>query len=148
MKGNLMFLLICLILCAVAVPASADSIFTKHKNISEAGILIGKPAGITGKYFLTDIDAFDADLGFGPDFMAHFDYLRHDFAALKVSEGEMPFYYGAGLLFGKSIFCVQVKAGMEYYFDTNPLGIFIEAAPAFGSDFILQGGVGVRYRIK
>ena len=142
---------IILFLCFIAGGSEVfaeDSIFIKNKNNIEAGIAIGRPAGITGKYFVTDTDAVDAGMGFGPDFMVDFDYLMHNFTALKVSEGEMPFYYGVGLLFGRDIFCMQLKAGLEYSFETNPLGIFIEAAPAFGSDFIFQGCVGVRYRIK
>lgn len=125
-----------------------NSIFDKNKNSCEVGIVVGKLSGISGKYFVTNIDAIDGAVGFGPDLMVHFDYLRHNFKAYKVTEGELPCYYGGGVFFQKDNICVQLKAGLEYIFETNPLGIFIEIAPAFGNNFVFQGGVGVRYRLK
>src|SRR3989339_599045 len=101
-----------------------------------------------GKFFLSEKTAIDGVVGFGSGFMAHFDYLWHNFESLKVNEGKLPYYYGGGFLISEKDFCVQGKIGLEYLFDTNPLGIFIEIAPAIGTDFIFQGGVGVRYRLK
>ena len=118
------------------------------KNNPEVGVVIGKPTGISGKYFLSEKTAIDGVVGFGSGFMAHFDYLWHNFESLKVNEGKLPYYYGGGFLITEKNFCVQGKIGIEYLFDTNPLGIFIEIAPAVGTDFIFQGGVGVRYRLK
>ncbi|MBI5573718.1 MAG: hypothetical protein HY919_04090 [Elusimicrobia bacterium] len=122
--------------------------FCEAKNDSEIGVIIGKPVGISGKCMLSEKTAIDGVFGFGSGFMAHLDYLWHDFNALKVNEGKLPFYYGVGALVSEKNFCVQGKLGLEYLFDTNPLGIFIEIAPAVGTDFIFQGGIGVRYRLK
>ena len=118
------------------------------KNNSEVGVIIGNPTGISGKYFISNKNAVDCVVGFGSGFMAHLDYLWHNFESLKVNEGKLPYYYGGGFLITGKNFCVQGKIGLEYLFDTNPLGIFIEVAPAIGTDFIFQGGVGVRYRLK
>lgn len=118
------------------------------KNNSEVGVIIGKPTGISGKYFVSNKNAFDCVIGFGSGFMTHFDYLWYNFETLKVSEGKLPFYYGGGFLITEKRFYVQGKIGLEYLFETNPLGIFIEIAPAVGTSFIFQGGVGVRYRLK
>lgn len=119
------------------------------KEHSELGIVLGRPLGLSGKIFVTERNAIDIVVGGDSDgIMLHSDYLWHDFTAFKVSEGQLPFYYGAGLLITAKDFCVQGKIGLEYLFDTNPLGIFIEFAPAFGTSFISQAGVGVRYRIK
>ena len=120
------------------------------KNNSEIGIVIGQPSGFSRKFFVSEknTNAIDCSVGFGSGFMAHFDYLWHNFESLKVNEGKLPYYYGGGFLITEKNFCVQGKIGIEYLFDTNPLGIFIEIAPAVGTDFIFQGGVGVRYRLK
>jgi len=126
----------------------ANFSYSQVENNFEVGVIIGKPAGISGKYFLSEKTAIDGVVGFGSGFMAHFDYLWHNFESLKVNEGKLPYYYGGGFLISEKDFCVQGKIGLEYLFDTNPLGIFIEIAPAIGTDFIFQGGVGVRYRLK
>ena len=114
----------------------------------EIGVVLGEPSGISGKYMLSDKTAIDGVIGFGSGIMFHCDYLWHDYNALKVTEGQMPLYYGIGALVTEKDFCVQGKIGLEYLFDTNPLGIFIEIAPAVGTDFIFQGGVGIRYRLS
>lgn len=118
------------------------------KNDFEVGVVLGKPTGVSGKYFVSNKNAIDCVIGFGSGFMAHFDYLWHNFEKLKVSEGKLPFYYGGGFLIADKNFYVQGKLGLEYLFDTNPLGVFIEIAPAVGADFIFQGGIGVRYGLK
>ena len=134
----LAFLLLIFLLCS----------FCNAKNSSEVGVVIGKPTGVSGKYFLSEKNAVDGVVGFSSGFMFHCDYLWHDFNALKVNEGQLPLYYGLGALVTEKNFYVQGKIGIEYLFDTNPLGISIEIAPAIGTDFIFQGGVGVRYRLK
>ncbi|MDD5688462.1 MAG: RnfABCDGE type electron transport complex subunit D [Elusimicrobia bacterium] len=123
-------------------------VFAQQKDKPEIGVIIGEPSGISGKIFVSQKNAIDIVAGFGSGLMVHVDYLWHDFEALKVNEGKFPLYYGAGVMIKKENFYVQGKIGIEYLFDTNPLGIFIEAAPAIGNDFVFQGGVGVRYRLK
>lgn len=137
----------------LALPASGlvsaeDEVKTAAGEKTELGVVIGRPSGISGKFFLSEKDAVDAVIGYGSKMMFHADYLRHDFNAFKVTEGRMPLYYGAGLLIKEKNFYAQVKIGFEYLFETNPLGLFLEIAPAIGADFDFQGGVGARYRLK
>ena len=120
------------------------------KNNFEIGVVVGKPAGVSGKYFLSEKNAIDGVVGLDQysKFMFHCDYLWHNFNALKVNEGNLLFYYGGGFLtMGKKNY-VQGKIGIEYLFDTNLLGMFIEIAPAVWTDFMFQSGIGVRYRLK
>ncbi|MEW6558304.1 MAG: hypothetical protein AB1349_13320 [Elusimicrobiota bacterium] len=123
-------------------------IFVFSDEVVEIGIILGKPTGIAGKYFVSNKNAIDCSIGFDASFLAHFDYLWHNFEHLKVSECKLPFYYGGGILIAEKDFCIQGKLGLEYLFETNPLGVFIEIAPAVGTNFIFQGSVGVRYRLK
>lgn len=118
------------------------------KSSSELGIVLGNPSGFSGKFFVSEKNAVDVVVGLGKGMTVHADYLWHDFQALRVNEGQMPLYYGAGFLVAEKDFCVQGKIGLEYLFETNPLGIFIEVAPAIGTEFRFQGGVGVRYRLQ
>ncbi|OQA92188.1 MAG: hypothetical protein BWY26_00436 [Elusimicrobia bacterium ADurb.Bin231] len=112
------------------------------------GIVIGNPSGITGRTFISDLDAVEAGLNVSPEIMCFVGYTRHNFKVLNVTEGLMPFYYGAGFMIGSDLFLIHLKAGIEYIFETNPLSVFMEAGPAFGTDFALYGGVGLRYRLR
>jgi hypothetical protein len=111
------------------------------------GFFIGKPFGITAKLDISNKNAIDILLAFDSDVKFHADYLWKDYERFKVNEGKLPLYYGGGILFDEDDFCIQLKGGVEYIFETNPLRIFIEIAPAFGTTFILQGGVGIRYAL-
>jgi len=114
-------------------------------NERSAGFFIGKPFGITAKLDLSKKNAIDVILAFDSDVKFHVDYLWKDYERFKVSEGKLPLYYGGGIMFDDDDFCLQLKGGIEYAFETNPLRIFIEIAPAFGTTFLIQGGVGIRY---
>ena len=118
------------------------------KNSDEVGVVLGNPSGFSGKFFLNDKNAVDVVVGLDRGMSVHADYLWHDFGAFEVNEGAMPLYYGVGGLVTDKGLHLQGKIGLEYLFETNPLGIFIEVAPAFGTEFRFQGGIGVRYRLK
>lgn len=141
MKKPLRFAAFCFVFCALTTAASA-------KNSGEAGIVLGNPSGFSGKFFLSDKNAVDIVIGLDRGMSLHADYLWHDFEAFKVNEGSMPFFYGVGVLITEKGLFAQGKIGLEYLFETNPLGIFVEVAPAFGPDFRFQGGMGVRHRLK
>ena len=124
-----------------------------EKRQSEIGFVLGSPTGATAKISLSKKNAMDFVVGLGNGFMIHADYLWQDFDAFEVNEGQLPLYYGFGVLVAvddhnDNDVCFQGKIGLEYLFDTNPLGIFIEMAPAVGTDFIIQGGIGMRFRLK
>jgi len=110
-----------------------------------AGFFIGKPFGISAKFDISRKNAIDILIAFDKDVKFHTDYLWKDYERFKVTEGKLPLYYGGGFMFDDDDFCLQLKGGIEYIFDTNPLSLYIEIAPSFGTTFVLQGGVGVRY---
>jgi hypothetical protein len=141
MKSLFKAAVFCFVFIVLAVGAYA-------KNSDEVGIVLGNPSGFSGKFFLNDKNAVDVVVGLDRSMSVHADYLWHDFEAFEVNEGVMPLYYGAGVLITDKGLHLQGKIGLEYLFETNPLGIFIEVAPAFGPDFRFQGGLGVRYRLK
>ena len=141
MKSLLESAFFCFVFAVLAASACAQ-------NRHEAGIVLGNPSGFSGKFFLNDKNAIDVVAGLDRGMSVHTDYLWHDFEVFEVNEGAMPLYYGVGVLFTDKGFYLQGKIGLEYLFETNPLGIFIEAAPAVGPDFRFQGGIGVRYRLK
>lgn len=132
-----------LLLLVFSVSGAASGL----ENRFDAGIVLGLPTGVCARYFLSDTTSAGCALGYNKNIALQFDYLRYDFKSLNVDYGLMPFYYGGGLLITGEDFCVVLKAGLEYLFETNPLGIFLEIAPAAGTDFIFQAGLGVRYKI-
>lgn len=141
MKKSTKLAVVCLAICSLA-----SGVHAKNKNA--AGIVLGNPSGLSGKFFLSDKNAVDMVIGLDKSMSVQADYLWHDFEAFKVNEGLMPLYYGAGILVTDKGLYAQGKIGIEYLFETNPLGIFIEVAPAFGPGFRFQGGLGVRHRMK
>ena len=122
-----------------------NSYINAIETTKSIGFFIGKPFGITGKFDISKTNAIDILLAFDSDVNFHIDYLFKDYERFKVNEGKLPLYYGGGFMFGDSNFYIQLKGGIEYIFETNPLSVFIEIAPAIGKDFIFQGGIGVRY---
>ena len=64
------------------------------------GVIIGEPTGISGKYWLNDVNALDFGLAYSfvhsnSAFSLHGDYLFH-LPHLFKSELNLPFYYGFG----------------------------------------------------
>ncbi|OGS38300.1 MAG: hypothetical protein A2551_08265 [Elusimicrobia bacterium RIFOXYD2_FULL_34_30] len=148
---------ICLAILLICIILGLNNVFAGElkkiqKDELEIGVVLGEPTGLSFKYPSSKRNSIDFTAGLGSGFIMHFDYLWNDFKAFEVNEGKLPFYYGGGFLVAiddkDSEFCIQGKIGIEYLFETNPLGIFIELAPAFGTDFIMQAGLGVRYRLK
>ena len=143
-------ILLCALLCAPGACFAADS--RDQKNMG-AGIVIGSPVGITGKYWLSRENAIDgvfSVLGSNEIYL-HADYLWHDYRAFpEPEEGKLPLYYGVGGSFtSDGDVSVRVPVGIAYMFEGYPFDVFLELAPVItffhDEGFGLRGGIGARY---
>ncbi len=119
------------------------------------GIILGDPAGVNLKYWTGPTTALGASVAWsvGKDkaFLAHVDYLFHDFEMFKVNSGRLGVYYGVGGRLktnGETRVGIRIPLGVTYIFERAPLDVFFEVAPLL--DIIpetkgdVQGGLGVR----
>jgi hypothetical protein len=122
------------------------------------GVIAGEPTGLTFKVMLDDVNAVDFGGGWetsGEDeIYVYADYLYHLNDLITVPSGRMPLYFGAGLRFidrerRDDKFGVRIPVGVEYLFESIPLGAFAEAVPVLNlnpdTDFDLEGGIGIRF---
>lgn len=119
------------------------------------GLILGDPAGINLKYWTGSTTAlsgaFAWSVGKEKAFLAHVDYVFHDFGMFKVKTGRLGLYYGAGARLktnGETRVGIRIPLGVTYVFERAPLDVFFEVAPLL--DVIpetkgdVQGGAGVR----
>jgi hypothetical protein len=122
------------------------------------GIILGEPAGISLKMWISGRSAIDASLAwsfYSGAYHSHADYLWHNFMLFKLDEGKgkLPLYMGVGgriKVSGKELLMgVRVPIGLVYIFPGDRFDIFIEAVPVLnlipGTGFDLNAGAGVRY---
>ncbi|OGS18598.1 MAG: hypothetical protein A2219_06675 [Elusimicrobia bacterium RIFOXYA2_FULL_50_26] len=118
-----------------------------------AGIVIGSPTGINGKYWIDSNNAIDAVISVVEKNEAylHADYLWHDYKAFpEPEEGKLPLYYGAGVrVQSTSGIGLRGVIGINYLFADYPFDIFLELAPVLtfndGAGLHFSGGLGGRY---
>lgn len=119
-----------------------------------AGVYIGVPFGVTGKYWIDPRVAAAAALGVqGDDLDFHADVLGHLHGILpEPARGRLPLYLGLGFKAKDqkdALFGLRFVGGASYILPEHPLEIFAELAPvlrfapSLGSN--LDGGVGLRY---
>jgi len=104
-----------------------------------AGIIIGEPTGLSGKYWIDDSRALD--FGFGSSFVhthtalsLHSDLIFHNYDVIK-SEFRLPVYYGLGVRIHLSdkdgnTFGARGVIGIAWMLN-NPFDVFFELAPVF-----------------
>lgn len=138
------------------------------------GLELGAPAGVNGKYFLTDDRALNFGLGFLYDHYyfddrdgvhLYLDYMFHPFAITTNPTFQLPFFIGIGGRiwdFDDRVgrvdddgfaFGVRCPIGIAFDFNRVPLDIFVQltAVADFlvdyrdNGDFHLEGSFGVRY---
>lgn len=137
-----------------------------------AGIILGSPTGITGKFWMDGRVAYDAGISFstGDYILVYGDYLYHYPGSFK---GNNQFlmnvtpYLGIGGVFalttadrsnndriygkrsGAFGLGIRVPFGAEWRPGKPPLGIFLELAPGISvapaTDILIMGGLGIRY---
>jgi len=138
------------LMCAGAQAASLNDAGSKG-----FGVEFGQPTGVTGKYWLSNMSAADAALGyhFNHNFDMHMDYLVHAYILNGGSQGMLPLYVGIGgrILAGDDTqFGLRLPLGISYLLSADKLEIFAEVAPVvdltdIGAD--IDGTVGVRLYI-
>jgi hypothetical protein len=137
---------------------SSISIFSQNKSFG-AGIILGEPTGISGKYFLSENNAIDVAIAWSfkkvAAFHIHADYLYHDYNFFNVKTGKLPIYFGIGgriKLEEKSRLGFRIPVGIAYEFPRAPVDIFVEIVPLLDvvpdTQFDFNGAVGVRYYFK
>ncbi len=154
MKHVLLVVLVCsTVFSGAALAANSD-----HGNIG-AGVVLGKPTGLSGKFWLSRKDAIDAALGWNFEedlFALQAGYLYNH--PIDVSSGFLAVYIGAGGLFeavspsderpiDKIYLSGRIPLGLEYIYE--PISFFVEVDPLLllypGLGFEFGGGVGFRF---
>jgi hypothetical protein len=148
-----------LLFCGANAQAAGDP-QPGHPHDLGVGVVLGAPTGLTAKYWMTDMLAFDGAVAwhFGDDdrFQIHSDALWHFMVPnLTVPEGTLPLYVGMGLrvLAGDhSEAGIRIPFGVSYLLAHAPLEFFAEIAPvvefAPDTDAGVDGGVGLRFYFK
>jgi len=122
------------------------------------GIIVGEPAGLSVKTWISGRSAIDAGLAwsfYSGSSQVHADYLWHNFMLFRIKEGKgkLPLYMGLGGRIKVSdkdvLIGVRVPIGLTYIFPGDRLDVFLEAAPVLnlipGTGFDLNAGTGIRY---
>ena len=138
---------------SIANPAPT-AVFSPGTDLSGrfgAGFILGKPTGVSLKYFLNDTIAVDAAVGW--DFHdesvpVYGDLLWHKFDLITVPRGQLPFYLGVGgrveiRSHDEDRVGLRVPFGASYIFDSLPLDVFAEIAPILDFTPSVRGGFTV-----
>jgi hypothetical protein len=159
-------LLVIAAVLAVA-PRSARAQQPAEKGVLGAGLIVGEPTGVSGKYYLTDDRAIDLAIGgavVGRGLQVHGDFLWHPWVLDQEPSFALPLYLGIG---GRILnhnaggsddedhvrIGVRAPVGILFDFTRVPLDVFAEVAGVldyhtrgddnFGVDF--NAGIGARY---
>lgn len=122
------------------------------------GVILGEPSGISGKYWVSETNAFDfaaaySFAGSSNSFSIHADYLYHLFNAIE-TEYRLPVYYGFGARIrtnedSKLGLGARGVIGLALFADKYPIDFFLEIAPVFQlipeTELNFDIGIGVRY---
>jgi hypothetical protein len=142
-----------LLLCLLSAPALASEAGTKERPLG-AGVILGVPFGVTGKYWFdghravqSAVGAFDGDFTWTADFLYHLDDVLP-----KGRDGRLPIYGGAGLRLredNRRFFGFRFILGISFFASRHPLEIFAEAGPVLRvaptTRGTADGAAGVRY---
>ncbi|HWM87072.1 MAG TPA: hypothetical protein VNO33_14560 [Kofleriaceae bacterium] len=143
-------------------PAAAQS---AEKGVFGAGLIVGEPTGVSGKYYLSDDRAIDMAIGgaiIGRGIQVHADFLWHPWLLDQKESFALPVYLGVG---GRILnhdgggdeddhlrLGVRAPVGILFDFTRIPLDVFAEVAGVldyrtsdgpFALD--INGGIGARY---
>jgi hypothetical protein len=147
MKHRLLLLLAAATMLTAATVEVADARprprkgkrFVANKTFG-LGLMVGSPAGLSGKWFYGSSTAFDFGVGVNRRWRdrdglhLHFDHLWHPVSLVSASGFELPLYVGIGgrvLDFddgGGTALGVRVPVGIAFDFNNIPLDVFIEVA--------------------
>ena len=118
-----------------------------------AGLYLGSPFGLYGRYFLNSSSFVDARISYSGSLAVAADYLLYEPSLVKFEKFVFPLHYGAGAtvgFFGSSVLLgARLPAGLNYAFMDGKLDVALEAAldirviPSFNLG--ATGGVSVVY---
>lgn len=123
------------------------------------GVILGEPTGISFKLWAEKNSALDGAVSWSftkeSSFHLHADFFLHNFNIFKVEKGKLPIYYGIGgrvKLVKDTRVGVRIPIGIEYIFQNVPIDVFLEIVPLLdlipGTEFGINGGIGIRYFFK
>ncbi|MEW6506423.1 MAG: hypothetical protein AB1432_01625 [Bacteroidota bacterium] len=125
------------------------------------GLMVGEPTGISGKYWISNENAFDFGLAYSfvqkhSAVSIHADYLYHAFDVIK-SDYRLPVYYGFGARIrfvnnSDNSLGARGVVGIAWLNDKLPIDIFFEVVPVFNlipsTALNLDIALGARYYFK
>ena len=160
------------ILCAVLICSVLFSSWaipgakTDDTNLG-LGVALGEPTGITGKFWMNDLQAVQATAAWNfaaSSFFLNVDLVMHSNELLKFDQFIIPVYAGFGGFVGAYsgtdknregsgiTLGVRIPLGILWYFSSLPLELSLEVGPGMTlvekTAFHFSGGLGVRYYIK
>jgi hypothetical protein len=121
------------------------------------GVVLGEPTGLSMKQWVSVRAALGGAAAWSFEdqsaFHVHVDYLLHGPVQVEGDAGRLLYYFGLGGRLKaeeeESRFGVRAPLGIDYVFAVSPLDIFLEVVPlldlAPGTDFHINGGIGIRY---
>lgn len=150
---------------AASAPGRAAAEPPPEKGVFGAGLIVGEPTGVSGKYYLADDTAIDAAIGgavVGRGIQIHGDYLWHPWILDQKESFALPVYVGVGARIlnhdggGDEEDHVRIgvrgPVGVLFDFTRIPLDVFGEVALVAdyrtkGDHFglALNAGIGARY---
>lgn len=150
---------------AAAAPSSVAAQPPAEKGVLGAGLIVGEPTGVSGKYYLADDTAIDLAVGgaiVGRGIQVHGDFLWHPWILEQQDSFALPVYFGAGLRIlnhdagGGEEDHVRIgirgPIGILFDFTRIPIDAFAEVAGIVdyrtkGDHFgvALNAGLGARY---
>lgn len=151
---------------ATAFAPGSASAQPAEKGVLGAGLIVGEPTGVSGKYYLADDRAIDLAIGgaiVGRGIQVHGDFLWHPWVLDQQPSFALPLYLGVG---GRILnhnagggddedhvrIGVRAPVGILFDFTRVPLDVFGEVAGIL--DYRTQGdhvgidinaGIGARY---
>ncbi len=140
-------------LTLVCLLTFAASVRAQQAGSTGAGVILGNPTGVTGKFWLDHTQALVAGLGVSTHLAVYGDYVWHIWDLLpQPTQGRLPVYVGLGgqvRTFHDAEFGIRMVAGVAYWLPQNPVEIFVEAVPVIrlspDTSVGLDGGLGLRY---
>lgn len=146
-----------MILFLVLIVFSLADLIAQEKGYG-AGIILGEPTGISGKYWLDNTNAIDAAIGYSflenaSRISLHVDYLYHNYSLINTGI-IVPVYYGFGLRLRfksgeEGSTGIRGVIGASVYIINQPIELFVEIAPSFrllpSTAIDFDAGFGARY---
>ena len=140
--------------------AAGGSVWAQQAGQGGIGVVLGGPTAVTGKYWVSGTRAVDAGVGVadGAVFYGTYEWTDWNLFA-RPSQGKLGGYVGLGpqIEFADRYrehrddndLGLRTIAGLDYFFENQPIELFVEAGPVFelvpGAWVNVDIGLGVRF---